>query len=204
MNIKEHWDKIFTTKTDNELSWHQAHPWPSTRLIESLNLPLDANIIDVGGGSSRLADVLLARGYQNIWVLDISEHAIEVTMKRLGKNANKIHWIISDITNFDFDIEQFDLWHDRATFHFLTTDEKINKYIFSAKKAIKQNGFLIVGTFSEKGPTKCSGLEIKQYSDISISAKFETGFERIECITEDHTTPFNTTQNFLFCRFKRK
>lgn len=186
------------------MSWFQTYPKTSVEFIELFNLPLSANIIDVGAGDSQLADVLIDKGYENIWVLDISSKAIERAKKRLGKWADKIRWIISDVTKIDFEDLQFDLWHDRAAFHFLTTEEKIHKYVCLAQGAVKKNGHMVLGTFSEHGPKTCSGLEIKQYSEASLSSRFEIAFERIKCIHEDHVTPFNTVQNFLFCSFKRK
>jgi len=143
----------------------------------------------------------LEEGYQNIWVLDISENALSRAKKRLGEKANKVNWVVSDIIDFIPNIT-FDFWHDRAAFHFLTTEENINKYVGIAEKGIKANGILVLGTFSETGPTKCSGLEIKQYSETSMSSRFELSFDRVKCITEEHQTPFNTTQSFLFCSFK--
>jgi len=203
MNTKEHWEKIFATKLENEVSWFQTYPKTSVEFLEQFNLPLTANIIDIGGGNSHLVDVLLEKGYENIWVLDISINAIERAKKRLGEKADRIHWIVSDITDFKPEV-QFDLWHDRAAFHFMTTEEKIYHYVSIAENSIKKGGYLVLGTFSEQGPEKCSGLEIKQYSEASMSARFEVSFERIKCIHEDHLTPFNTVQNFLFCSFKRK
>ncbi len=146
---------------------------------------------------------LLDKGYQNIWVLDISANAIERAKKRLGKKASKVHWIVSDVTDFEPSV-QFDFWHDRAAFHFLTTEDKVYKYVSLPEDAINHNGYLILGTFSETGPDKCSGLQVKQYSEVSMSARFEIAFDRIKCIREDHITPFNTKQNFLFCSFKKK
>jgi len=146
---------------------------------------------------------LLDKGYKNIWVLDISGNAIERAKKRLGEKASEVHWIVSDITEFQPPV-QFDFWHDRAAFHFLIIEDKINKYISIAENAIKKDGLLLLGTFSETGPKKCSGLEIKQYSEASMSARFEMAFERIKCIHEDHRTPFNTIQNFLFCGFRKR
>ena len=172
-------------------------------LSNYLIYPLDANIIDIGGGDSHFVDALLDKGYKNIYILDISENAIKRAKERLGERAAKVHWIISDITDFKPTLK-FDFWHDRAAFHFLTTEEKIYKYVSIAEDAIKKNGYLVLGTFSEVGPRKCSGLDIKQYSEASMSARFEMAFDRIKCIKEDHTTPLNTIQNFLFCSFKRK
>jgi SAM-dependent methyltransferase len=204
MNTKTHWDNIYSTKTENEVSWFQPYPQTSVQFIELFNLPVTANIIDIGGGDSHLVDVLLEKGYQNIWVLDISAKAIERAKERLGNRADKVHWIVSDMIEFDFKDLNFDLWHDRAAFHFLTTDDKIDHYVSLAKDAISKNGYLVLGTFSEEGPEKCSGLRIRQYSEASMLAEFDVSFERIKCIHEDHVTPFNTVQNFLFCSFKRK
>ncbi len=198
-----HWDDIYRTKEENELSWFQPYPKTSMEFVELFNLPLDANIIDIGGGDSYFAGALLDKGYQNIYVLDISVNAIERAKQRLGARAAKVHWIISNVTDFQPAIK-FELWHDRAAFHFLTTNDKINQYVLLAEDAIKKDGYLILGTFSENGPEKCSGLAIKRYSEASMSARFEVAFDRIKCIHEDHATPFNTVQNFLFCSFKKK
>ncbi|MEO6304613.1 MAG: class I SAM-dependent methyltransferase [Bacteroidia bacterium] len=199
---KEHWEKVFATKAENEVSWFQTYPKTSMEFLELFNLSLDANIIDVGGGDSYFVDALLEKGYRNIYVLDISANAIERAKARLGDKAKSVNWIVSDITEFQPDVK-FDFWHDRAAFHFLTSEEKIYKYVSIAEDSINQNGYLILGTFSENGPTKCSGLEIKQYNETSMSARFEIGFNRIKCVTEDHQTPFNTIQNFLFCSFQK-
>jgi 2-polyprenyl-3-methyl-5-hydroxy-6-metoxy-1,4-benzoquinol methylase len=200
---KEHWENVFATKAETEVSWFQTYPKTSVEFLELFNLPLDANIIDVGGGDSHFVDALLEKGYKNIYVLDISANALLRAKKRLGDDAVKINWIVSDITEFKPTVK-FDFWHDRAAFHFLTDEEKIYKYVSIAESAINENGYLILGTFSENGPKKCSGLEIKQYNETSMSARFEIAFDRIKCITEDHVTPFNTIQNFLFCSFKKK
>jgi len=200
---KEHWENVFTTKQETEVSWFQPYPKTSIEFVKLFNLPFDANIIDIGGGDSHFVDALLEEGYQNIWVLDISENALSRAKKRLGEKANKVNWVVSDIIDFNPTVT-FDFWHDRAAFHFLTTEENINKYVGIAEKGIKTNGILVLGTFSETGPTKCSGLEIKQYSETSMSSRFELSFDRVKCITEEHQTPFNTTQNFLFCSFKKK
>ncbi|MFN2440008.1 MAG: trans-aconitate 2-methyltransferase, partial [Chitinophagaceae bacterium] len=197
------WDDIYKSKAEDEVSWFQRYPKTSMEFVELFNLPLNANIIDIGGGDSHFVDALLDKGYRNIYVLDISTNAIERAKQRLGNKASKVHWIVSDVTEFEPTV-QFDFWHDRAAFHFLTTENKIYKYVSTAEDAIKKDGYLILGTFSENGPKKCSGLEIKQYSEASMSARFEIAFDRIKCITEDHKTPFNTIQNFLFCSFKKK
>ncbi|MDQ3111983.1 MAG: class I SAM-dependent methyltransferase [Bacteroidota bacterium] len=200
---KDYWEKVFATKAENEVSWFQAYPKTSVEFLDLFDLPLDANIIDVGGGDSHFIDVLIEKGYQNIYLLDISSNAIERTKKRLGTNADKVHYIVSDIVDFQPPV-QFDFWHDRAAFHFLTDEDQVTRYVSIAEKEICKNGYLILGTFSESGPKKCSGLEIKQYTEASMSSRFEIAFERIKCIEENHTTPFNTVQNFLFCSFRKK
>jgi len=202
INGKEHWENVFATKAETEVSWFQTYPKTSIEFLELFKLPLDANIIDIGGGDSHFVDALLEKGYKNIYVLDISANAIERAKKRLGVNAAKVNWIVSDITEFEPKVK-FDFWHDRAAFHFLTSEDKVYKYVSIAENSINPNGYLILGTFSEQGPTKCSGLEIKQYNEASMSARFEIKFKRIKCITENHITPFNTIQNFLFCSFKK-
>ena len=203
MDTKEHWENVFSTKSENEVSWFQQYPKTSMEFVELFNLPLSANIIDVGGGDSHFVDALLEKGFTNIWVLDISANAIEKAKKRLGEKASIVNWVVADITEFEPPV-QFNFWHDRAAFHFLTSEDNIYKYVSLAEEAIKQNGYLILGTFSENGPKKCSGLEIKQYSQASMSARFEIKFNRIICVEEDHITPFNTVQNFLFCSFIKK
>lgn len=200
---KDHWENIYRTKAEDEVSWFQPYPKTSMEFLKLFNLPLSANIIDIGGGDSHFVDALLDKGFKNIYVLDISANAIERAKQRLGERVFKVQWIVSDITEYEPSV-QFDFWHDRAAFHFLTTEDKIYKYVSIAENAIKKDGYLILGTFSENGPTKCSGLEIKQYSEASMSARFQVNFDRIKCIQEDHTTPSFAVQNFLFCSFKKK
>jgi 2-polyprenyl-3-methyl-5-hydroxy-6-metoxy-1,4-benzoquinol methylase len=202
-NKKEHWDKIYSTKQPEEVSWFQVYPKTSMEFITLFNLSKSAKIIDIGGGDSLFVDALLEQGFSDVTVLDISANAIERAKQRLGTKASQVKWIVSDVTEFD-PSEKYDFWHDRAAFHFLTTEELADKYVQIAQRGIAPGGHLILGTFSEAGPKKCSGLDIKQYSEESMSSKFEDGFKRIKCIKEDHRTPFNTIQNFLFCSFSRK
>lgn len=201
MTNKSHWENIYETKTPEEVSWTQKKPQTSLELIRSLGSDKSVKIIDIGGGDSNLADFLLEEGYENITVLDISEKALERAKRRLGKDAEKIQWIVADIIAFTPE-ETYDIWHDRAAFHFLTHSEDISKYVRIAEKAVSKN--LIVGTFSKNGPKKCSGLEISQYDEESMNSIFENSFEKTDCITEDHITPFSTVQNFIFCTFKKK
>jgi hypothetical protein len=200
-NSKKHWDDVYSTKQANEVSWTQDIPKTSLEFIRSYNLPKSAKIIDIGGGDSKLVDYLLEEGFENITVLDISKQAIRRAKGRLGQQANKIKWIVSDITKFHAP-ETYDVWHDRATFHFLTTAEEIGEYLQRARNSI--TGFLTIGTFSESGPDKCSGLFVKKYNEQQLESELKNGFRKIRCITEDHITPFNTTQNFLFCSFKKE
>jgi 2-polyprenyl-3-methyl-5-hydroxy-6-metoxy-1,4-benzoquinol methylase len=198
---KEHWEKVYLAKQPNEVSWTQEIPRISLEFIHSFNLPKTAKIIDVGGGDSKLVDHLIEEGFTDITVLDISANAIERAKKRLGNKSQNVTWIVTDITEFQPGSD-FDLWHDRATFHFLTTSEQVTTYTNIAKRCVK--GYLVISTFSQSGPKKCSGLDIKQYSEENLTDQFKTEFEKIQCVTEDHVTPFNTIQNFLFCSFKRR
>jgi 2-polyprenyl-3-methyl-5-hydroxy-6-metoxy-1,4-benzoquinol methylase len=200
---KNHWDTIYTTKQPHEVSWTQAIPQTSLDAIAQAKLPKEAAIIDVGGGDSLLVDFLLDAGYQNITVLDISAEALLRAQKRLGARATTVHWIVTNILDFQ-PPQRYDLWHDRAAFHFLTSPDDIATYQSLAIQALKPQGHLIVGTFSEEGPLKCSGLEITQYSNTTLTALFSPHFETINSLTIDHTTPFNTVQNFVFCHFKKK
>jgi len=197
---QNHWDTVYETKSPDQVSWTQEVPKTSLDFINSFGLTKTAKIIDIGGGDSKLADYLLDEGFENITVLDISAKALDKAKQRLGDKANKINWVVTDITEFEPDTT-FDVWHDRATFHFLTTSEQVAKYMDTARKSV--NGYLTIGTFSDNGPEKCSGLSIKQYSEETLTTELKNGFDKLRCITEDHTTPFETKQNFLFCSFKR-
>jgi ubiquinone/menaquinone biosynthesis C-methylase UbiE len=203
MSTQQHWEEVYATKQENERSWFQSYPSTSMSFFVDLNLSKDMNIIDVGGGDSHFVDALLDLGYTNVWVLDLSSHAIERARERLGDRAASVHWVVGDILDFS-PPTTFGFWHDRAAFHFLTSPEQIDTYIALAERSIAPNGYMVIGTFSEEGPTKCSGLEIKQYSATSIKERFAHGFDRYTCIENVHTTPFETTQNFVFCRFQRK
>jgi SAM-dependent methyltransferase len=197
---KKHWETVYETKQPNEVSWTQENPKTSLDFIRATNLSKTAKIIDIGGGDSKLVDFLLEAGYDHITVLDISEKALERAKNRLGKKAEKVNWIVSDITEFKPETD-YDIWHDRATFHFLTTPEQVEKYVQIVEKRV--TSFLIIGTFSNLGPKKCSGLDIKQYSENELENQFSNRFKKIKCITEDHITPFETKQNFTFCVFEK-
>lgn len=196
---KAHWETIYTTKTPEQVSWTQEKPAISLDLIEAFNLPKSAKIIDIGGGDSLLVDFLLEAGYSDITVLDISQAALDRAKKRLGSQAAMVTWICSDIVDFK-PSEMYQLWHDRAAFHFLTYEAAISTYVDLTSNHAQQ---LVIGTFSETGPLKCSGLEIKQYTEQAMSKTFEANFQKIECVNSVHTTPFDSTQDFIFCRFQR-
>lgn len=199
---KSHWENIYSRKQPNEVSWTQEVPQTSLDFIRNANLNKHSKIIDIGGGDSKLVDFLLEQGFEDVSVLDISEEALKRAQKRLGEKASKVHWIVSDINKFQPE-EKYDFWHDRATFHFLTDENEITNYLATAQQSINPSGVLVIGTFSEQGPTKCSGIEIKQYSEVSMADRLKSFFEKIKCITVDHKTPFDTIQNFVFCSFKK-
>jgi len=199
---KSHWNKIYKKYQPSEVSWYQQKPSTSLELIKELNLPLSTKIFDNGGGNSTFTDSLLEMGFVNITVSDISEAAIEKAKLRLGKDAGKIKWIAADEANLNL-TEQYDLWHDRAAFHFLTDETEINSYVETVSRCVKPGGYFIVGTFSDKGPEKCSGLDITQYSEKTMSETFGKDFELEKYIYTDHITPSGIAQNFIFCRFKR-
>lgn len=200
---KQHWEHIYNSKESNTTSWFQENPETSLKFIEEAELSKTSKIIDVGGGDSRLVDHLLEKDYKDISVLDIAAPSIQKAVQRLGKKAEEVKWIISDVTSFE-PTEVYDLWHDRAAFHFLTKADEIEKYIQVARKSLRERGNLIVGTFSEEGPAKCSGVEIKQYNEGSLTECFSNFFKKEKCITVDHETPDGKVQNFLFCRFSKK
>ncbi|RPD41335.1 class I SAM-dependent methyltransferase [Chitinophaga barathri] len=198
---KNHWENVYEQKGPSEVSWTQESPQTSLDFINGFGVDKSASIIDIGGGDSKLVDYLLDAGYENITVLDISSKALDKAKARLGEKAAKVKWIVSDITEFD-PPTSYDIWHDRATFHFLTTPSQIEKYLHIAGENVK--GFLSIGTFSENGPEKCSGLFIKKYSEDELSSALNKYFDKLECRKEDHITPFGTSQNFLFCSFQRR
>jgi SAM-dependent methyltransferase len=203
-NIKKnHWENVFSIKAENEVSWYQPNPETSIQLVKACKLPKDAKIIDIGGGDSYLIDSLIELGYTNLYLLDISENAIERSKKRLGANTDKVTFIVSDVLDFN-SVEKFDVWHDRASFHFLTKEVEVIKYKSNVLNSLNANGNFILGTFSTDGPLKCSGLDITQYSVEKMLELFEEEFEMENCFTEDHETPFNTVQNFIFSHFKKK
>ena len=203
MEKKTHWETVYQKKQFEDVSWFQETPTTSIAFFEKLKLPKSAKIIDVGGGESRFVDYLLANGFKNVTILDISATAIDKKKQALGDKAQSVKWVVSDVVDFQ-PTEQYDFWHDRATFHFLTQQSDIEKYVTTIQQFVKPKGALILSTFSENGPTKCSGLDIKQYSEKTLSERVEAFFTKVKCVVVDHITPFATVQNFIFCSFKRK
>jgi 2-polyprenyl-3-methyl-5-hydroxy-6-metoxy-1,4-benzoquinol methylase len=203
LNRVNHWEHIYKTKALNEVSWYQPKPETSLSFFTELQVSPEAKILDVGGGDSFLVDYLLDLGYLDLTVLDISATAIERAKSRLGERAKQVKWIVSDILDF-VPQEQYDVWHDRAAFHFLTEDKEVEHYVETTAQGIADNGVLILGTFSENGPKKCSGIPIQQYSESSMIDALQTAFSPIRCISVEHPTPFNTVQQFTFCSFRRK
>lgn len=202
-NKEKHWENIYTTKQLDEVIWYQATPQTSLDFVSEFNVPLTAKIIDVGGGDSLFVDHLINLGYTDITVLDISKKAIKRAQERLGDNAKKVKWIVADAVDFK-PTEKYDFWHDRAAFHFMTDKTDIEQYINTVNKSINVGGALIIGTFPEDGPTKCSGIEIKQYSEQTMTKYFNYYFEKEKCINVNHETPFDAIQKFIFCSFKKK
>lgn len=199
---KSHWETVYATKPLDTVGWYQPVPEPSLTLIGDLNLPHTARIIDVGGGDSLLTDHLLRLGYRNLTVLDISEAAIKRAQKRLGALASGVEWIVSDVLDFSPGL-CYDLWHDRAAFHFLTSGEEQAAYLQTAARAICPGGKLIVGTFSDKGPTRCSGLEIQQYSPETMERLFSKEFNLTGFREAEHFTPGGAIQHYLFGTFAK-
>ena len=198
--LKKHWENVYQNKTPEQVSWTQKFPKTSLDLIAQFDVDSSGKIIDIGGGDSHLVDFLIDEGYENISVLDISSKAIERAKDRLGDKGQNIHWITSNILDF-MPETKYDIWHDRAAFHFLTSKKDIESYV----KIVSQfANHIVLGTFSKNGPLKCSGLPISQYNAEDLQALLKSDFELVSSHYEDHTTPFDTQQNFLFCSFRRK
>jgi len=199
---KAYWERIYAERNPDEVSWYQAHPQHSLSLITDSGLGTAARIIDVGGGASTLVDYLLSAGYRNLAVLDISAMAIERTRQRLDDRAGLVNWYEGDVTNF-CPAQPFDIWHDRAVFHFLTHPHDRTCYVDTLRSTIRPNGQAIIATFSDSGPSQCSGLEVVRYSPASLARALGPEFHLVETLTEEHRTPDGGTQQFVYCRFIR-
>jgi SAM-dependent methyltransferase len=203
MDTRTHWETVYGTKAPDAVSWFRPHLENSLALIERVAADRSTAIIDVGGGASTLVDDLLARGYQNLTVLDIAATALEATKKRLGSAAERVDWLVADMTQVGLPPHTYDVWHDRAVFHFLTALEQRIAYVEKAASAVKHGGHLIVGTFGLDGPAKCSGLDVVRYNAKSLHGEFGERFDLVESLEELHNTPFGSTQQFLYCLLKR-
>src|SRR5215831_8464027 len=199
VDAKSHWENIYTKKAPDAVSWYRAHLETSLALIERATDVRRAAIIDIGGGESTLVDDLLARGCENITVLDVSEKAIAFTKQRLGPAAEKVHWLAADIARVELPVRTYDVWHDRAVFHFLTTPEQRLAYVRQTARSVKPGGHVIVSTFGPEGPMECSGLQVVRYDEDSLHDEFGARFRLVESLKELHQTPFGTKQQFLYC-----
>lgn len=199
VDARTHWETIYRDKAPDAVSWYRAHLESSLALIERNAPDRSSALIDVGGGESTLVDDLLQRAYANVTVLDISQTAIEVTRKRLGAAAEKVRWVVADVTRTELPLAAYDLWHDRAVFHFLITQESRALYVAQVLRAVKPGGHVIISGFGPQGPTKCSGLEVARHDAESLLREFGSRFRLVESFAEQHQTPFGTTQQFLSC-----
>lgn len=199
MDKQNHWERIYKTKAPDAVSWYRKHLEKSIALIRQASTDLSAEIIDVGGGESTLVDDLIHAGFFNISILDISETALQVARQRLGEKAGLVQWIAADITEVELPRKKYDVWHDRAVFHFLTQAEQRIAYVRQVAKSVKTGGTVIVATFGPNGPDTCSGLSTVKYNAESLHDEFGTSFKLIESSIEEHETPFGTTQQFLYC-----
>jgi 2-polyprenyl-3-methyl-5-hydroxy-6-metoxy-1,4-benzoquinol methylase len=202
VSSREHWETVYGTKTPDAVSWFQPHAELSLKLIRATGVQTSAAILDVGGGASTLVDDLLDLGHANLTVLDLSATALTAAQSRLGARASAVHWQVADVTTVGLDSASVDVWHDRAVFHFLTTAEQRAAYVHTLLHAVKAGGHVIVATFAEDGPEKCSGLPVMRYSASALHAEFGAAFTLITQERESHTTPFGAVQQFTYCYFR--
>jgi len=204
MQPKHHWEKVYETKSANTVSWFQEHAEQSLRLIRETGVPLTASIIDVGGGASTLVDDLLETGYQSVTVLDLSGAALAAAQKRLGSQAKSVRWIDANITSAELPAHAYDVWHDRAVFHFLISAADRHAYVEAVLRAVKPGGHVIVATFAEDGPTQCSGLPVMRYSAGDLHAEFGSPFTLLRHEKEEHHTPTGNVQKFVYCYCRKE
>lgn len=199
--MKEHWEKVYQTKSATGVSWYTPHLANSLALILKSGIGKEASVIDVGGGASTLVDDLLEKGFSHTTVLDISSKALAVSKARLGKQASEVNWVEGDITQITLSENAHDLWHDRAVFHFLTRTGDRRKYMNAMQHSVKPGGQVVIATFGVNGPPKCSGLDIVRYSPDALQLELGKNFKLLESLSEEHQTPFQTKQEFIYCRF---
>lgn len=198
-----HWEGIYRTKATDQVSWFQTHARSSLHLIQGSGAGLDAGIIDVGGGASVLADNLLDAGYRNLTVLDIAESALKTSCQRLGKRAQQVNWLVADITQAQLPFAAYDVWHDRAVFHFLTDPADRERYVQLVLRAVKPGGHVIVAAFGPDGPLQCSGLDVVRYAPAALHAEFGARFRLLRHEAEVHHTPAGKAQEFVYCYCRR-
>lgn len=203
MTSKEHWERIYREQSVQDLSWHQAHADRSLHLIAASGAARDAAIIDVGGGASSLAADLLARGYTNLWVLDVSATALAAARHAMGAAAAQVTWVEADACTAAVPANHFAVWHDRAVFHFLIDPAQRAAYVARALAAVSPGGHLIIATFAEDGPERCSGLPVVRYRPQQIEAQFAGACELSAVEREKHRTPGGATQSFVYCLLRR-
>jgi 2-polyprenyl-3-methyl-5-hydroxy-6-metoxy-1,4-benzoquinol methylase len=204
METKTHWEQIYQAKAVTQVSWYQLHPLLSLQYIQNTGIGTTGQIIDIGGGASTLVDHLLEDGFQHITVLDISAAALEVAQQRLGPRAGVVTWLEADITQALLPRHKYDVWHDRAVFHFLTQAEDRQRYLNAVREAVRPGGHIIVATFADDGPERCSGLEVARYNPESLHNEFGADFELLDSALERHQTPFGTEQKFVYCYCRRE
>lgn len=204
MDTKTHWSNIYATKQPTEVSWYQVEPTHSLDLIAASGIPLDAPIIDVGAGASTLVDHLLARGYSDVTLLDISAEALDKARQRLGASAERVTWIEADATTAALPEHHYALWHDRAVFHFLTERDARARYVAQMLCSVKPGGHVIVATFATDGPEKCSGLDVMRYDAETLHGVFGSPFTLVSSIRETHQTPWGSEQRFIYCYCRRQ
>lgn len=202
--LKEHWDGLHASKGAQAVSWYQPHAERSLRMIRHSGIGKNGAIIDVGGGESTLVDDLLAEGYSDVTVLDISAVALAAAARRLGKSASRVKWIEADITAVELPENAFDLWHDRAVFHFLMSAQSRAAYVAAVLRSLKSGGHLIVATFGETGPEQCSGLPVRRYRPDELHTEFGEAFTLLEHQTEEHRTPRGSVQQFVYCYLRKR
>jgi SAM-dependent methyltransferase len=202
MDVETHWEKIYAEKAPNAVSWYRPHLETSLSLIEQTASGRSAFVIDVGGGESTLVDDLLAHEYENITVLDISQSAIDANRKRLGNAAERVHWLVADITQVELEPSAYDVWHDRAVFHFLTAAADRIAYVRQVAHAVKRGGHVVISTFGPEAPSRCSGLEVVRYDAESLHREFGVHFRMLGSSTELHRTPIGIIQQFLYCYWR--
>jgi ubiquinone/menaquinone biosynthesis C-methylase UbiE len=204
MSSKAHWEDVYTTKLADTVSWFQPHAVLSLEMIRDTGMPRSADIIDVGGGASTLVDDLAANGYMALTVLDLSEAALERSKARFGARGTHIRWLAGDITQVELPEHGYDVWHDRAAFHFLIEPDDRKAYVTQLQRAVKRGGHVVIATFAEDGPLRCSGLPVARYSPDALSAELGAPFEFVEYRRETHCTPSGTMQSFVYCRWRKR